>query len=119
MLERVFPRVHPDELHTRAGQRHIRRQHVAVRRMDDRVRSREAVDHELVGRVRRSALFYAQTGGRVGLRVKIAEQDLFARLLQRSRQIDRRRRLSNAALLVHKRQDPPHRPPHTPSRTIL
>ena len=109
MLERVLAPLRADQLHARTGKRHVGRQRVAPLGMHDGVRGREAVDHEIVGAVRGCVLFDAEPGGRVGLRVEIAQQDAAARLLQRCCQIDCRRRLADAALLVDERQNFAHR----------
>ena len=54
------------------------------------------------------AFFHAKAGGRVGLRVKIAQKDALSRLLQCSGQIDRRGRFPHAALLIDKCQNLRH-----------
>ena len=71
--------------------------------MEDGVCGGEILNDDIIGRMGHCALFHAEAGGCVGLRVKIAEKHALSCLLQRGSQIDRGRRLSDAALLIDKR----------------
>ena len=70
-----------------------------------------AVDDDVIACHGARALFKAESGGRVCLRVKIAQKHPKPRLMERRRQIDRRGRLADAALLVDKRQNVSHAAP--------
>lgn len=76
--------------------------------MNDRFGSGFSVDDNVVGRDADLVFVHAEPGGRVCLRVKIAQQRPLARLVQSGCQIDCRRRLSDAAFLVDQRNNPSH-----------
>ena len=82
MPKRVFPLLNAYQLYTCAGQRNVGGQNVAVFCANHGVCGGEVLDHDIIGRMRGCAFFYAKAGGRVGLRVKVAQKNTFARLLQ-------------------------------------
>ena len=107
-LQRIFPLLNAHQLHAGAGQRDVGGQNIAVFCVDHRVCGGEILNHDIIGRMGSRAFFHAKAGGRVGLRVKIAQKDALSRLLQCSGQIDRRGRFPHAALLIDKCQNLRH-----------
>ena len=68
---------------------------------------------EVVGRPRRRARADAEAAGRVGLRIEVDHEHGRARLRETGGDVDRGRRLADAALLVRHCVDPRHRPDPT------
>ena len=89
-----------DHLHAGAGQRLAAGQHVAVGGGDDGLFGVHLIDDHVVHAVGHG-LVHAHAGGGVGLRVKVAQQHLFALLRHRRRQIHAGGGLAHAALLIH------------------
>ena len=81
---------------------------------------RPGVDQHVVHRRRLAVGLDAEVGGGVGLRVEVEHADALAALGQGRRQVDRRGRLADAALLIDDR-DPSHGESSTkcPSVTIV
>ena len=103
----MFAALHVDQLDLGAGERHRGRHHRKVRdlaRPDARVEAREAED-EFVGTGRALVAGDAETGRSVALGVEVDQQDFFADRRKRGREIDGRRGLTDAALLVGDRED--------------
>lgn len=89
-------------LHLHAQQVHRRwnDKEIGNRRFHDSLANTMGADHNIVGRELAIAALDPKAGTRISLRIEIDNQDALADRRQRGRQIDRRGRLSHAALLI-------------------
>ncbi len=69
-------------------------------RRDDGVAQRRFADQHVIGRIAPVAAIDAETGRGVALRIEIDDQDVFADGGERRAEIDGRRGLADAALLI-------------------
>ena len=70
-----------------------------------RIAQRRFADQHVIGRAVAVAAIDAETGRGVALRIEIDDQDALANRGECRAQVDRRRGLADAALLVGQRQD--------------
>ena len=89
-----------DQLHTCSGQIRGGGQHITESGADNGTFRRYAVDGHIVAGVFHFTLVHTHAGCGIGLWVKVAEQNLFPKVVEGRRQIDSRRGLAHAALLI-------------------
>ena len=95
------------ELDDGAGEVGLRRDEVEVRerRVLRQLGERRAVEQVVA---RGAVRAHAETGGRVRLRIEVDHERALAGLREAGGEVDRSRRLADAALLIRKRVDPGH-----------
>ena len=91
---------HTQQFHTGTSEVRVAGQHIAKFGLDDSLTGGHIVDDHIIDGVFDFAFVHAQSGRGIGLRVKVAEQDFEAKVMEGRRQIHRGGGLTHAALLV-------------------